>query len=94
MKRNVSVTLVLLLIAAAFAAGYGLSLLRNGRSDALAGRKILYWVDPMNPAFRSDAPGTAPCGMPLEPVYEDGRATTGGAATAPGTVQVRPDRSS
>ena len=36
-------------------------------------RKILYYVDPMHPAYKSDRPGVAPdCGMTLEPVYEDG----------------------
>jgi len=35
-------------------------------------RKILYWVDPMHPAYRSDKPGIAPdCGMQLVPVYAD-----------------------
>jgi multidrug efflux pump subunit AcrA (membrane-fusion protein) len=36
-------------------------------------RKILYWVDPMHPAYKSDKPGTAPdCGLDLVPVYDDG----------------------
>lgn len=36
------------------------------------GRKILYWVDPMHPAYKSDKPGIAPdCGMKLEPVYAE-----------------------
>jgi Cu(I)/Ag(I) efflux system membrane fusion protein len=36
-----------------------------------AEKKILYWVDPMHPAYKSDKPGTAPdCGMDLVPVYE------------------------
>jgi len=38
-----------------------------------AGRKILYYVDPMHPAYKSDKPGIAPdCNMKLEPVYADG----------------------
>ena len=37
------------------------------------GRKLLYYVDPMHPGFRSERAGTAPdCGMDLEPVYADG----------------------
>jgi RND family efflux transporter MFP subunit len=33
-------------------------------------KKILYWVDPMHPAYKSDKPGKAPdCGMDLVPVY-------------------------
>ena len=35
-------------------------------------RKILYWYDPMHPAYRSDQPGKAPdCGMDLVPKYSD-----------------------
>lgn len=37
---------------------------------AAAPKQILYWVDPMHPAYRSDKPGKAPdCGMDLVPVY-------------------------
>jgi multidrug efflux pump subunit AcrA (membrane-fusion protein) len=37
-----------------------------------SGRKVLYWIDPMHPAYRSDKPGIAPdCGMDLVPVYAD-----------------------
>ena len=35
------------------------------------GRKILHYVDPMNPAHTSPEPGLAPCGMKMEPVYAD-----------------------
>ena len=35
-------------------------------------RKILYWYDPMHPAYKSDQPGKAPdCGMDLVPKYSD-----------------------
>lgn len=38
-------------------------------------KKILYWVDPMHPQYKSDKPGKAPdCGMDLVPVYADGAA--------------------
>jgi membrane fusion protein, copper/silver efflux system len=44
----------------------------SGTSVAAAGqKKVLYWVDPMNPANRSDKPGKAPDGMDLVPVYAD-----------------------
>jgi Cu(I)/Ag(I) efflux system membrane fusion protein len=36
-----------------------------------AERKILYWYDSMNPAYRSDKPGKAPDGMDLVPKYAD-----------------------
>jgi len=36
------------------------------------GRRIVYYQDPMHPAYKSDKPGIAPdCGMRLEPVYAD-----------------------
>lgn len=42
-------------------------------SDEKSGeRKVLYWYDPMHPAYKSDKPGIAPdCGMNLVPKYED-----------------------
>ncbi|HET7436112.1 MAG TPA: efflux RND transporter periplasmic adaptor subunit, partial [Thermoanaerobaculia bacterium] len=49
-----------------------------------APKKILYWVDPMHPAYKSNKPGTAPdCGMDLVPVYEN----EGDAAAAQTDVQ-------
>ena len=39
---------------------------------APAGPKILYWYDPMHPAYKSDKPGIAPdCGMALVPKYAE-----------------------
>ena len=55
-------------------------------------RKILYYVDPMNPAFRSPEPGIAPCGMPLEPVYADGPQPGAGKVGVPGSVPVDADQ--
>jgi RND family efflux transporter MFP subunit len=62
-------------IVAAFAGGYVYKAANGGAapSGEKGGRKILYWVDPMHPAYKSDKPGIAPdCGMKLEPVYADG----------------------
>ena len=66
------------------------------KDGAGAGRKILYYVDPMHPAYRSDKPGIAPdCGMELVPVYEDG-AVGGSAGVSAGmpawTVRVSPEK--
>jgi multidrug efflux pump subunit AcrA (membrane-fusion protein) len=63
-------------LAAMFAAGYVVRATRH--SPPANGRRILYYVDPMHPAYKSDKPGIAPdCGMRLEPVYADeGPATT------------------
>jgi protein SCO1 len=46
-------------------------------------RKVLYYVDPMHPTYKSPKPGKAPdCGMRLEPVFEGSEqvqaAVTGG----------------
>lgn len=35
-------------------------------------KKILYWVAPMDPSYRRDAPGKSPMGMDLVPVYDEG----------------------
>lgn len=41
-------------------------------APTVSGKKVLYWVDAMNPAFKSDNAGKAPDGMDLVPVYDDG----------------------
>ena len=62
---------VVALVGIAFAGGYVVRETRSG-TITVDGRKVLYYVDPMHPAYRSDRPGVAPdCGMTLEPVYED-----------------------
>ena len=87
-KRTVLIAGAVLAVVA-FAAGYLVS--PSGRAGAGGGsgeREILYYVDPMNPSFRSPEPGTAPCGMALEPVYADGE----GASDQRGVINVRADR--
>src|ERR1700719_989216 len=82
---------IFLLVAILLGAGFagGLAFMRwRGAQDAAAvsERKVLYWVDPMHPAYKSDKPGVAPdCGMKLEPVYADG-----GAAPAPAGANSKP----
>jgi membrane fusion protein, copper/silver efflux system len=64
----------------------------TSNSKASGGRKILYYVDPMNPAHTTPGPGFAPCGMKMEPVYAEqpGLATPVTPITVPpaGTVAV------
>lgn len=60
-------------------------------SQLSTGKRVLYWVDPMHPDYRSDHAGIAPdCGMELEPVYaENTSAQMSPAAPAPaGTVGI------
>lgn len=54
--------------------------------------KVLYWQDPMHPAYKSDKPGKAPdCGMDLVPVYETGAGQT--MADLPeGAFQISPEK--
>ncbi|HKW25683.1 MAG TPA: efflux RND transporter periplasmic adaptor subunit [Terriglobales bacterium] len=78
----------LLLVCATLLAGLHF---RNGEK-AQAGRRILYYVDPMHPSYKSDRPGVAPdCGMALEPVYADSTApatAVDSAVLPPGTVHL------
>ena len=67
MKIRSRMLTVLLIALVSFLSGY---LLNHG--GIKGERKVLYYVDPMNPSYKSDKPGIAPgCGMPLEPVYAD-----------------------
>ena len=47
-------------------------------------KKPVYWVAPMDPAYRRDAPGKSPMGMDLVPVYENDEAIAG-------TVRISPE---
>ncbi len=49
----------------------------SGESGAVE-RIVSYWVAPMDPNYRSDAPGKSPMGMDLIPVYEDDGSGVGG----------------
>ena len=96
----------LVVIAAAFTGGYVYKAIKGSGSASADknGRKVLYWVDPMHPAYKSDKPGVAPdCGMKLVPVYADGGGPTtasarelanaGDVSTMPvGTVQITPEK--
>jgi Cu(I)/Ag(I) efflux system membrane fusion protein len=54
-------------------------------------RKILYWYDPMHPAYKADKAGIAPdCGMQLVPKYADEDTAT--STMAVGTVKITPDK--
>jgi RND family efflux transporter MFP subunit len=53
-------------------------------------RKVLYWYDPMHPAYKSDKPGTAPdCGMTLVPKYAEDQSM---AKLPMGTVTISPEK--
>ena len=94
MKRSVALTLAAAMAVVAFAAGSVVTwhaVSRDGQ--ATQGRRVLYWVDPMHPSYKSDKPGIAPdCGMPLEPVYADDAAAAGGDVPPPTAIRVSADK--
>jgi membrane fusion protein, copper/silver efflux system len=94
MKKSTIALLMLTVATGFFLAGYWYSRHFSATLPE-AGRKVLYYVDPMNPGYRSDKPGLAPCGMNLEPVYSSGGQASQGsregqAAMLPGVLQVKP----
>jgi len=81
MKKAAFPVLLSFVIAGAFLAGSLYHSHAFAGESLSAARKILFYVDPMHPAYRSAKPGTAPdCGMRLEPVYAgDAMAAAGGS---------------
>lgn len=93
MKRTWLAALFAVILFAGFLAGYlsGRGTFRDGGISS--GRKVLYYVDPMNPGHRSDRPGIAPCGMAMVPVYEGGGPVPPVTSPLPpGTVLVSPEK--
>jgi len=81
-------------VVAAVAASYLLGRHHSQwQTGSKAGRHVLYYVDPMHPAYKSDKPGLAPdCGMKLEPVFAEDAGNTQATSVAPplpsGTVSI------
>lgn len=96
MRKVVFGACLVLVLVLAFLAGQRYTF-RNSAKDVSTGRRILYYVDPMNPTNTSDKPGLAPCGMKMEPVYADegpsGRVPDGASGSMPpGTVKITPEK--
>jgi len=91
-------TALSILVAAALGAGFlaGAWYARRGDVSAAApdARAVLYYVDPMHPAYKSPKPGTAPdCGMALQPVYSDAAPVVAAAPPGvPGAVAIDRER--
>ena len=82
-----------LLLALTLFLGLGIWLGRNQvMSSPEKGRRVLYYVDPMNPSHTSPEPGLAPCGMKMEPVFADDTDQPAGVALPPGTVKISPEK--
>ncbi len=90
MKKVLSGILIGMLMLVSYVAGRKHSQ-QPGSAAANSGRRVLYWVDPMHPDYRSDYPGTAPdCGMALEPVYAEAVSASNdvSAEVPPGSVAI------
>ena len=59
---------------------------KAGMVDPKSGKKIKYWVAPMDPTYIRDEPGKSPMGMDLVPVYEE----AGGEKEPTSTVRIDP----
>ena len=82
MRKAITAGLIGLLMIVSYAVGRHHS---EPARESAHSRRILYWVDPMHPNYKSDRPGSAPdCGMSLEPVYADS------AVSADATVPLPP----
>ena len=98
MKKSSFVVLILVLLLGSFWGGTWYTQREAGKNaNAQPGRKVLYYVDPMNPSHTSDKPGVAPCGMPLEPVYADDESPgedppKAASLKSPGTVRITPQK--
>jgi membrane fusion protein, copper/silver efflux system len=82
----------ILSLAAGLIAGLVLGHFRHEAKPS-AGRRVLFYQDPMHVAYKSDKPGIAPdCGMELVPVYAEdaGKAISSGQHPEPGTVDIDP----
>ncbi|MGB5986430.1 MAG: efflux RND transporter periplasmic adaptor subunit [Desulfobacterales bacterium] len=61
--------------------------LKAGDIDPQTGKKIKYWVAPMDPTYIRNEPGQSPMGMDLVPVYEE---EEGGEKEPSSTVRIDP----
>jgi Cu(I)/Ag(I) efflux system membrane fusion protein/cobalt-zinc-cadmium efflux system membrane fusion protein len=57
-----------------------------GLIDPKTGKRIKYWVAPMDPTYIRDEPGKSPMGMDLVPVYEE----EGGEKEPTSTIRIDP----
>ena len=92
MKKLFYAVLMIALLSGGFVAGSWYSRKGTVQHGAITERKILYYVDPMNPSHTSDKPGRAPCGMDMEPVYADETPGKNLSSMPPGTVKITPEK--
>ena len=98
MKRVQTIALTVLGAAALVTGSFYAGRHSSGSNEAVmaaapaasepAGKKVLYWHDPMVPGPRFDKPGKSPfMDMQLVPVYADGDSSDGGVKISPAVQQ-------
>jgi Cu(I)/Ag(I) efflux system membrane fusion protein len=96
MRTTKIVAIVILGVVVSFFAGSRYQQEILSKTSARTDRTILYYVDPMHPAYKSDKPGIAPdCGMELVPVYANGLPVSLNPLARPappGTVLISPEK--
>jgi Cu(I)/Ag(I) efflux system membrane fusion protein len=92
LKKYWPVPVFVFILAGLFLTGswYGQSKATGQR--AAGSRRILCYVDPMNPSHTSPEPGLAPCGMKMEPVYADDEGQKPNSPLSPGSIKVTPEK--
>ena len=89
MRKPLYLVLFLILLIISFIGGIRVNQFGASHNTPDTGtRRILHYVDPMNPANTSEEPGIAPCGMPMEPVYADDDISGSKAPSVLGTVKI------
>ena len=91
-KKYWPVPVFILLLLVLFLAGSWYGQRKVGPQTSAGNRRILYYVDPMNPTHTSPEPGVAPCGMRMEPVYAEDEGQPTGSALSPGSVKITPEK--
>ena len=90
MKKIVALGSLVFLALLAFTAGRYTA--KPNLDNHTGAKRVLYYVDPMHPSYRSEKPGIAPdCGMTLEPVYE-GEGPAAKLQWRPGAVSISPEK--
>jgi RND family efflux transporter MFP subunit len=96
MKKYFLIVTLAVLIIGAFLTGSWYGGEKSSRKSTSQERRILYYVDPMNPSHTSNEPGLAPCGMKMEPVYAEepmqSDALKNASSFMPGTVKISPEK--
>ncbi len=89
MRKPLYLVLLLILLIISFVGGIRVNQFGASHNTPDTGtRRILHYVDPMNPGNTSAEPGIAPCGMPMEAVYADDDIPGSKAPAVLGTVKI------